>query len=71
VLPIAVTAALAGVGSAGAADGNRTTVKPFSVTYPDGAARRAGVRIQRTGAHPLIRDLETCVTTITVLAPGR
>jgi hypothetical protein len=71
VLPIAVTAALAGVGSAGAADGNRTTVKPFSVAYPDGAARRAGVRIQRTGAHPLIRDLETCVTTITVLAPGR
>ena len=71
VLPIAVTAALAGIASAGAAEGNGTTVKRFSVTYPDNAANCTGVRIQRTGAHPLIRDVETCVTTITVFAPGR
>jgi hypothetical protein len=69
VLPIAVTAALVGAASAGAVNGNGTTVKPFTVTYPDGAAHCAGVRIQRAGAHPLIRDLETCVTTITALAP--
>ena len=71
VLPIAVTAALVGAASAGAVNGNGTTVKPFTVTYPDGAAHCAGVRIQRAGAQPLIRDLETCVTTITALAPGR
>src|SRR5262245_15262406 len=71
VLPIAVTAALAaGVASAGAAEGSGTTVKPFSVTYPDGAARCAGLRIQRTGAHPLHRDPATCVAMLTVLAPG-
>ena len=48
-----------------------TTVTPFTVIYPDGSAHCAGVRVQRAGAHPLIRDLETCVTTLTVLAPGR
>ena len=45
VLPIAMTGALAG--PAGAAAGSGTTVKPFNVTYPDNAARCAGVRIQR------------------------
>jgi hypothetical protein len=71
VLPIAMTAALVGAASAGAAAGSATTVTRFTVTYPDDAARCSGVRIQRTGAHPLIRDVETCVTTITALAPGR
>ena len=71
VLAIAVTAALVAASSAVAAEGSGTTVKPFTVTYPDNAARCAGVRIQRTGADPLIRDVETCVTTITVFGPGR
>lgn len=71
VLAVAVTAALGGVAPAGAAKRSGTTVKPFTVTYPDGSGHCAGVRVQRAGAHPLIRDLETCVTTLTVLAPGR
>ena len=70
VLVTAVTAALVGVAPAGASRGAGATVTPFTVTYPDDAAHCTGVRIQRGGTHPLIRDLETCVTTITVLAPG-
>jgi hypothetical protein len=66
----ALTAALVGAASARAGNGGATTVTPFQVTYPDDAAHCAGVRIQREGTHPLIRDLETCVTTITFLAPG-
>jgi hypothetical protein len=64
-----VVAGLLGTATA-RADGGGTTVKPFTVTYPDGSTRCAGIRIQRGGGHPLIRDLETCVTTLTVLAPG-
>jgi hypothetical protein len=71
VLAVAVTAALVGVAPASAGEGSRTTVTPFTVVYPDGSARCAGVRVQRAGAHPLIKDLERCVTTLTVLAPGR
>jgi hypothetical protein len=69
-LAAAVTGALVGVAPAGASGGHGATVTPFTVTYPDDAARCTGVRIQRAGAHPLIRDLESCVTTITLLAPG-
>jgi hypothetical protein len=69
-LATGVTAALVGTASAHANNAGGTTVTPFKVTYPDDAAHCAGIRIQRAGAHPLIRDLETCVTTITVLAPG-
>lgn len=66
----ALTAVLMGAASARANNGASATITPFHVTYPDDAARCTDVRIQREGAHPLIRDLETCVTTITVLAPG-
>ena len=71
VLSVAVAGALVPTASAAATEGGKTTVTPFTVTYPDGVARCRGVRIQRAGAHPLIRDIETCVTTLTVLAPGR
>ena len=69
VLPVVIAAAFLGPAPAGATQG--TTITPFSVTYPDGVAHCTGVRIERAGAQPLIRDVETCVTTLTVLAPGR
>ncbi len=71
VLAVAVTAALVGAAPASAGEGSGPTVTPFTVVYPDGSARCTGVRVQRAGAHPLIKDLERCVTTLTVLAPGR
>jgi hypothetical protein len=69
-LATTVTAALVGAASARADNDSGATVTPFEVTYPDNAAHCTGIRIQHAGTHPVIRDVETCVTTITVLAPG-
>jgi hypothetical protein len=67
-LAVAAVVTLAIVATAGASNGS--TVTPFSVIYPDGSAHCSGNRIQHDGQNAFIKDVETCVTTITFFAAG-
>lgn len=49
-----------------AAAGDGATVHHFSVTYPDNLATCSGNRIEKAGANPFVKDVETCVTVIDV-----
>jgi hypothetical protein len=70
VLALVATAVAALAFAVTAGAGNGSTVTPFTLDYPDGSAHCAGNRIEHDGKNGFIKDVETCVTTITFFPAG-
>jgi hypothetical protein len=67
---VAASVAALALASAAVGGGNGTSVTQFTATYPDGSAHCHGNRLVHDGRNAFIKDVETCVTTITFYAAG-